>query len=243
MLLFEISQKVTDKYLDYHKTLSAEFWDGDVLNTEVRDALRRIANEFILTLLVKPAQIVDVIMTGSLCNYNYTKYSDIDLHIVLDYDIVCDDCHSFDIDDCMKAKKSLWNERHDITVYGRDVELYAQDKTEHITGNAGIYSVQNDKWVRRPVKDTAVDYDDATIMDKVKHIMYDIDSIVDTHSDDSDEIEKLKLKIKNMRKAGLERAGEMSIENLAFKILRNSGYIEKLHDYAIKMKDESLSLE
>jgi predicted nucleotidyltransferase len=243
MLLFEISQKATDKYLDYHKTLCTEFWDGDVLKPEVRDALKRIANEFITTLLVQPEQIVDVILTGSLCNYNYTRYSDIDLHIILDYDIICDNCHSFDLDDCMKAKKSLWNERHDITVYERDVEVYVQDKTEHITGNAGIYSIDRNDWVRRPSKSEDVEYDDNMIMDKVKHIMYTIDSFVDTHSDDSEEIEKLKLKIKNMRKAGLERAGELSVENLAFKILRNAGYIERLHDYALKMKDESLSLE
>lgn len=243
MLLHEISKKAST-YLGYHDTLSNKIWDGDQLKPEVYDALVRIAKEFILTLKVSDSQqIVDVIITGSLCNYNYTKYSDIDLHIILDYSELCDDCQSFDLDDCMKAKKSLWNERHDITIYGRDVELYAQDKSETITGNAGIYSIKNKAWVQRPTKEEAIDYGDRAIMDKAKHVMYEIDAFVDEQSDDKEGIEKLKDKIKNMRKAGLERAGEFSIENLAFKVLRNSGYIEKLHDYALDAVDDSLSLE
>lgn len=241
MLLREIAQK--NKYLGYHDTLSTKIWDGDQLKPEVYDALVKIAKEFISTLKVSPNQLVDIIITGSLCNYNYTKYSDIDLHIILDYSKMCDDCRTFDIDDCMKAKKSLWNERHDITIYGLDVELYAQDKKETITGNAGVYSLTSKDWLQRPTKEAEVDYGNKMIMDKAKHIMYEIDSITSDHSDDHDAIEKLKTKIKNMRKAGLERSGEFSIENLAFKVLRNSGYIEQLHDYALKIKDDSLSLE
>lgn len=242
MLLREIAAKT--EYLDYHDTLSPKIWDGDQLKSEVHDALVKIAKEFISTLKVSSnQQIVDVIITGSLCNYNYTKYSDIDLHIVLDYSEMCDDCQTFDIDDCMKAKKSLWNERHDITIYGLDVELYAQDKKETITGNAGVYSLIKKDWLQRPVKESKVDYGNKMIMDKAKHIMYEIDSLIDDSSNNEEAIEKLKTKIKNMRKAGLERSGEFSIENLAFKILRNSGYIERLHDYALDIKDDSLSLE
>lgn len=243
MLLHELSRKAST-YLGYHNNLNTKFWDNDQLNSEVYNALVRIAKAFIETLKVSEnQQIIDIIMTGSLCNYNYTKYSDIDLHIILDYSELCDDCQSFDIDDCMKAKKALWNERHDITIYNRDVELYAQDKSEKLTGNAGIYSILHKQWVRRPTKEESIDYGDKAIMDKAKHIMYQIDELVDGKSDDEDAIEALKDKIKNMRKAGLERAGEFSIENLAFKILRNTGYIAKLHDYALEATDDSLSLE
>lgn len=243
MFLHEISKKAST-YLGYHDTLSNKIWDGDQLKSEVYDALVRIAREFIKTLKISDnQQIIDVVITGSLCNYNYTKYSDIDLHIVLDYSELCDDCQSFDIDDCMKAKKALWNERHDITIYGRDVELYAQDKSEHITGNAGIYSLKNKTWNQRPTKEEEIDYGDTAIMDKAKHTMYEIDAIIDEKSNDKESIEKLKEKIRSMRKAGLERAGEFSIENLAFKVLRNSGYIKRLYDYSIKAENDSLSLE
>lgn len=240
MLLWEI--KKADKLLDYHDQLSPKIWVGMQLKQEVLKALRKIAEEFIETLQVPPQSVKDVIITGSLCNYNYTKYSDVDLHIVLDYSEICDDCPAFNLDDCMKAKKSLWNDRHEITIYGMDVELYAQDAKETITGNAGVYSIMTDSWLKRPVKEK-VEYDERLIMDKAKHIMYEIDSFVDDASNDFDGIQKLKDKIKNMRKSGLERAGEFSVENLVFKILRNTGYMEKLYDYEINKKDEELSLE
>lgn len=240
MLLWEI--KKTDKLLDYHDQLSPKIWAGMQLKEDVLKALRRIATEFIETLEVPEQSVKDVIITGSLCNYNYTKYSDIDLHIVLDYSLVCDGCPAFNLDDCMKAKKSLWNERHDITIYGLDVELYAQDVKEAITGNAGVYSLVSDSWLKRPVKQN-VEYDNRLLMDKAKHIMYEIDSFVDESSNDLEGIEQLKQKIKNMRKSGLERAGEFSAENLVFKILRNTGYIEKLYDYEINTRDEELSLK
>ena len=38
----------------------------------------------------------------------------------------------------------------------------------------------------------------------------------------------LKEKIHKMRKEGLQKGGEFSVGNLAFKKLRNDGYIEKL---------------
>lgn len=241
MLLFEVSG--SNKMLDYHETLSPKIWDGQELKREVLTALRRIAKEFIETLGVAPESVVDVIITGSLCNYNYTKYSDIDLHVVLDYSQICDDCEGFSLDDCMKAKKSLWNDRHDITIYGIDVELYVQDKNAKITGNAGVFSVAKNTWLRVPKKLKSVDYDERLVQSKAKHIMAEIDSIIDDKVDDDQTIKKIQDKIKNMRKSGLERAGEFSIENLVFKILRNSGYIEKLYDYQLKMKDEDLSLK
>lgn len=239
MLLSEVR---SDKMLDYHDSLSTKIWDGQELKREVLVALRRIAKEFIETLEVPEESVIDVIITGSLCNYNYTKYSDIDLHIVLDYSQICEGCEGFSLDDCMKAKKSLWNDRHDITIYGMDVELYAQDMKDKITGNAGVFSISKNKWLRVPKKLKSVDYDERLVMNKAKYIMAEIDSIIDDKVDDDETIKKIQERIKNMRKSGLERAGEFSIENLVFKILRNSGYMEKLYDYQLNMKDKDLSL-
>ena len=46
-----------------------------------------------------------------------------------------------------------------------------------------------------------------------------------------------------MRKAGLERAGEWSTENLVFKILRNLGMIDQLAEKIRELEDQELSLE
>ena len=53
----------------------------------------------------------------------------------------------------------------------------------------------------------------------------------------------LKEKIKTMRQTGLEKAGIFSPENLAFKMLRRSNAIQKLHDVYIKAYDQALSLD
>ena len=45
-----------------------------------------------------------------------------------------------------------------------------------------------------------------------------------------------------MRKAGLSRSGEMSVENLAYKLIRNSDYLQALFDKKIKLFDKSRSI-
>lgn len=51
--------------------------------------------------------------------------------------------------------------------------------------------------------------------------------------------EALKNKIKKYRQTGLDTGGEYSTENLVFKILRNTGYLEKM----VKMKNDYLTQE
>ena len=48
--------------------------------------------------------------------------------------------------------------------------------------------------------------------------------------------------LKRLRKAGLEAGGEQSVENLAFKLLRARGQIEKLRKYITKLESAELSL-
>jgi hypothetical protein len=55
-------------------------------------------------------------------------------------------------------------------------------------------------------------------------------------------LKKYKEKIKNYRQAGLEKNGEFSNENLVFKVLRRSGYIDKLYNFQDKLIDKKLSL-
>ena len=67
-------------------TLNPEIWNDKELNPKVRKQLLKIANDFIKNLdLPKPIVIKDIIFTGSLANYNWSKFSDIDLHIITDF--------------------------------------------------------------------------------------------------------------------------------------------------------------
>lgn len=56
-------------------------------------------------------------------------------------------------------------------------------------------------------------------------------------------IEKLMDKLKKYRKAGLDAEGEFSTENLVFKILRNTGYLEKLVKKKENLISKDLTLE
>ena len=53
----------------------------------------------------------------------------------------------------------------------------------------------------------------------------------------------MKEKIRDMRTAGLKRAGEYSAENLAFKLLRRTGYLKKMYDTHVSDYDSYMSLD
>jgi len=75
-----------------------------------------------------------------------------------------------------------------------------------------------------------------------------IDDVLESAKDEKDLqkskklISNLKQKLKDYRKIGLEKGGEMSYENLVFKYLRRSGHIEKLFSFKKERLDKELSL-
>jgi hypothetical protein len=219
-------------------SLSAVLWEDDNLKDDLRNILYRIALEYYLTLNVR-APVKDVIITGSLANYNYTDHSDVDLHILIDYRQVDED---FDlVQDYMNAKKSIWNDKHDIKIKGHDVELYSQDVNEphHSTGT---YSIMKDSWVDTP-KPQSANIDFGAVRQKALGLMKQIDDVLSEESPSPKRIDALKVKIRKMRQSGLETSGEYSVENLAFKVLRNTEYIKRLYDRAVEEFDKSLSIE
>tara|TARA_B100000700_G_scaffold247491_1_gene276934 strand:- start:22317 stop:23066 length:750 start_codon:yes stop_codon:yes gene_type:complete len=220
-----------------HEDLNSEIWEDYKLNSKIRKALLRIANEFYISLDIN-VPVADITFTGSLANFNYTKFSDIDLHLLIDYFTV-DENYDL-VKNYMMAKKSTWNDKHDIRIKGYEVELYAQDASEphHSTG---VYSVLGDKWITKPTPiNTDVDFQ--AIRCKAESLMYEIDQVLQSPNR-LPKINRIKEKIRSMRQSGLERAGEFSTENLAFKILRRNGYLERLYSTATKDFDDSLSVK
>lgn len=213
------------------------------MHPEVREALLAIANEFIEFLNVD-IFVSDVTMTGSLANYNWSDFSDVDLHIMYNFDEAGEFKEIYK--ELFKMKKTLFNSTHDIQVKGYEVELYVQDSSEqHIS--SGVYSVLFDEWINEPSLEE-VSIDERKIKEKVEQWMDIIDmTIEDSDSDDFQSsikmIEKIKDRLKDYRSAGLEREGEYSYENLVFKFLRRNGYIQKLFDFANELTDKNLSLE
>jgi hypothetical protein len=225
-------------------SLNPKIWDNnDMLNKEVREKLLGVANEFIEFLGV-PILIEDIIFTGSLSNYNWSKYSDIDLHVVADFTQFSDELLPL-YQELFKVKKTLFNTDHDIKIFGYEVELYVQDSNEaHFS--SGVYSVLFDEWSNKPKKEN-VKIDKNLIREKSKQWMEIIDTALDAASDvmadDAREIlKKCKDKLKKYRTCGLEKEGEYSDENLVFKVLRRNGYIEKLMNFENDVVDKELSI-
>ena len=72
------------KYRIYNTKLNPDVWSGLVLKKDVKEKLIQVANDFYKdTELTAP--IVDVLLVGSLANYNWSKYSDVDIHILVDF--------------------------------------------------------------------------------------------------------------------------------------------------------------
>lgn len=220
-------------------TLNRDLWDGMHLKQNVRLAMLKIVKAFKKSLKID-VPIKDVIFTGSMANFNWTLNSDIDIHLILDLTSM-DEPEEF-VEEYLIAKKTLWNSTHNITIKGFEVELYAKDE-ETLTSSKGVYSVLKGDWIQKPTRLTE-DIDEISIKEKVAGIMNDIDSLDDIPDEQEkmDACEKIKDRIKKMRNSGLEKGGEYSVENLAFKVLRKSEYLDKLWGLHKKMFDDSLTL-
>jgi len=224
--------------------LNSKIWDENMqLRKEVREKLLQTANEFIDFIGV-PLLIEDVIFTGSLANYNWSEYSDIDLHVVCDF-IQFSDTELSLYEELFKVKKTIFNTNHDIKIFGYEVELYVQNATEaHFS--SGVYSVLYDEWDVKPEKEDS-NIDTKILKSKINHWKSQIDTVVDNATEkDIDEareyIKKFKEKLKKYRSSGLKKEGEYSYENLVFKYLRRSDYLEKLFNLENNLLDKELSL-
>ena len=214
------------------------------MRPKVRERLLEIAYEFIE--FVKIDFVVsDVVMTGSLANYNWSKYSDIDLHVMTDLSQFSETEKEL-YQELFTLKKTLFNDKYDIKIFGYDTELYIQNENEEHT-STGVYSVLFNEWINEPSKET-VNVDKDLVKSKSEKWMREIDTILDNIKDESVEtakqvLKKIKDKIKKYRKSGLEEKGEFSIENLVFKVLRRNNYIQKIFDFENNFVDNKLSLK
>jgi predicted nucleotidyltransferase len=227
------------------KKLNPRIWDGDILQPEIRKNLLKIADDYFESLELPGVDIEDVTFTGSLANYNWSKYSDVDLHIVVNYGQFPDNTKELYVE-FFDLKKVVFNDRHDIKIFGYDVECFVQDEVE-TTFSSGIYSLYYDMWVNEPKKISTKNVDLDLVKEKSEQWMRVIDGVVDNLKDETPDtikslVKKYKQKLKKFRNCGLEKGGELSVENLVFKLLRRNGYISKLYDIPTEVVDKKLSM-
>lgn len=232
--------------------LHPKIWINEELNSRVRLRLLDIADDFVKTLEVDWVEPKDIILTGSLANYNWSKYSDFDLHIIIDFEEV-DERVNF-VKDYFDAKKKIWNEQHeDLKIYGFPVEVYVQDANEYHTAS-GVYSLELGQWLKEPEKNNiqAIKLNKFYIKEQVLKFIQKIDRLYNEAEIETDsyKLEQIALKakalfdrIKSIRRESLKNGNEMSSGNIIFKCLRRTGYIGKLSEVKIKTYDKIFSIK
>ena len=203
------------------------------LKKGVREALMGLAQDFWGDLEVGGAKLLDVTLTGSCAGYRWTSTSDLDVHLIVQYS----DVNEYEelVGSYFKARAAMWDDDHDITMWGHPVEIYVQDVDE-VQWFSGVYSLMQDKWLAQPIPPD-VDGDDIdlkAVERKARTYARDIQrTVADLRARPSgreiSRAKKIKARIRQLRRGGLEREGELSIENLAFKALRKIGALDILH--------------
>lgn len=219
--------------IEYHKTLCPKVWNGQQMDPVVRKKLLAIANDFWESLKLT-VPLMDIQLTGSLANYNWTNSSDLDVHLIIDFASVDENIEL--VRKALDGQRFIWNQRHPVVIQGHDVECYVQHKDEQHT-SSGLYSILNDQWKIVP-KFNPPQVDEKDVTEKVRVFKSEIKEAKRELKRASGEkakvlfdyLERIKKKIMAERKEGLSKNGEFSVENLAFKELRRDGTIEDLID-------------
>lgn len=224
-------QELSVAPITHHDQLNPKLWDNNTLIPEVRLQLLKVAKHFAEYLNVEKLNLKDITISGSNASFGYSDSSDLDLHLVA----VVDSPEKAELYD---AKKNVYNSRYNIKIKDIDVELYVQDyKQRH--HSAGIYSVLNNKWLSEP-KPGAPRATAKEVKSKARNYAGRINQAL--KSNDLDTAKETMANIRRLRQAGLESGGEHSVENLAFKLLRARGQIDKLRKYIDKLESASLSI-
>lgn len=219
-------------------TLNPKLWEArDRLKPEVRGALLRIAQDFYDYVDIE-FPILDIVITGSNVNYNYTNDSDLDLHLITDYDKL--DCRD-EADELFDTKRHLYEREHNIKIYGIPVSLYVEDQASPGVSQ-GLYSVRSNQWLIKPKQMWTARIDRAEIKDHdqmwhtiVNHVLQRRDLEL------ANSTRKL---ITNYRRLGLKQPqAEFSTANMVYKNLRNDGTLDQLNDLIRDLHDQHLSVK
>ena len=239
-----VRQPVDFESFQVKDELNQEIWLNKTLSPQISQRLKKIANNFLESLDIPMRVVKDITFTGSLANYNWSRYSDIDLHIVLDFADI--DENEELVKKFFDSKRLEWNKTHNIKIKDHEVEIYVQQSKEP-HHSSGVYSVMDNQWITEPTKQ-APHMDEADIQKKTDYFMQEIDEVnccykKGKYKEALRYAEKLKARIKCFRKCGLEKGGEYSTENIAFKALRRAGYLDLLSQLKNSAYDKLMTLD
>jgi hypothetical protein len=217
---------------DRHEELNPKLWKGNSLDPRVKSALLDIARAFEEFVDIN-VPVVDVLITGGQVSYHYTDQSDLDLHLVIDYDQVeCDQ----EVGELLDSKRLLFKQQHQIEISGIPVEPGTEDLNRPSVSAA--YSIVKDQWIRDP-KNYGSQIDDAEVKKQSLQWAKIIRGVLGQN--DPETAKKCLSLLRKYRKIGLKKTGEYGAENLTYKSLRNQGLVKKLADQVNSNLDRRLS--
>ena len=228
------AQKVVQKIVATKKALDGKVWNGDgsdaKLKPEILDKLKKVAMDLWSGLAHGQAELLDIVMTGSTSGYRWLPNSDIDLHLIVQMgDFDADEAL---VDSYCRARTKLWNKEHEVDIEGHPVEVYIQDVDEpHHAAN--VYSIMNNEWVKGPEEPEEAAVNKMDVVYKAMHIAKDVERLIDTlkkkpSMNSIEAADRLRERIRKMRAEGLQEEGELSVENIVFKVLRQVELLDQL---------------
>lgn len=221
---------------EIHNTLNPKIWGRDNrLLPEVEEKIKETVDLFV-TSVDLPLRIVDVHIVGSNASYNYTQFSDLDVHIVVNYSKM--DAPQQLVEILMNALRAQFNSKHDITIRGIKLELFVEDVRSGVQSN-GIYSVFTKRWIKFPKK--LVNVPEIDVSEDLEKWIQKIDRVIDR--EDKDEVASTIDKLYLIRKNSIAKDGEYGYGNQLFKEIRSSGKLQELKDLLSKLESDYLSLE
>lgn len=233
-----------EKY--YNDKLNQRFWQNNMFDSKIREKLLQIAKDFYESFDLS-IPVIDIQLTGSMANYNYTDHSDLDVHVIVDYSLI--NSNTDLVKKALDGMRFIWNIRHSLSIGGHDIELYMQDVNEQHTAS-GLYSLLHGEWIREPKysppeideRDVKVKYDAyASEIEKLANRVKAENLSPEEYLQITERAAKLKTKIHQGRKDCLLSGNEFCVENLVFKELRNSELFGKLIQIGIDAYDKAYS--
>jgi predicted nucleotidyltransferase len=232
----QIGGTLSELTYQFHNELSEKVWKNGKIKEDVKTKLLDISYLWMSEAELPENVIKDIVITGSHAGYNYTPYSDIDIHIIIDKrKLGCENL----IDDFLFDKKKIFGEKHNITINDTDVEVYAQDMHEEYPKNEAVYSILNNKWIVKPSKEKK-ELTDPKLVKKARFYKRLVKRLM--KEGNVKKMIKFKEKLRKMRQAGLNREGEFSTENIVYKELRNRNLLKSLDTRLNYLIDKRFSI-
>ena len=218
-----------------NSTLNPILWENNKLKPQVREKILDLVDAFQNTLDI-PLKILDINIVGSNASYNYNNNSDVDIHIITNFEQ-----YGYPeelVQAAMQSFKTNFNNKLNVKYGGFNVELYIEDVNSSPQSN-GIYSVMEDKWIKEPKKLEPIEVD---LEPEYSQCTKQINELLNDNNTQSEDITEFIDRIYVLRRNSLLKDGEFGKGNLIFKKLRNEELLDKLKEKKNELLSKELSI-